>query len=156
LHGVASVGVRVGPVKLCEILGIVGSGSDTLAETLERVIEAEGRLLRVERVPLSGPAGARASSALRLTFDVGIVTLRASGSEAEFEVEIGRLPDAGSPIFISAGEEDPWWKVMGCAPTRVQVGAEGGIRVQFRGDQDSPRRLALHPRDGGIRASAED
>jgi hypothetical protein len=134
----------------------MGGCSDTPAETLKRVSQVEGRLLRVERVPLAGPVGARASSALRLSFDVGIVTLRPSDSEGGLEVQIGRLPDAGSPIFISAGEEDPWWKVMGCSLTRVQVRAGGGVRVQFRGDRDNPCRFALCPRHGGIEVSVDD
>jgi hypothetical protein len=129
---------------------------DTLAETLERVIQARGRLLRVQRVPLAGPAGARSSSALRLTFDAGIVTLRPCGKEADLEVQVGHLPDAGSPVFVSASEEDPWWKVMGCSLTGVQVRAGGGVWMQFRGDQDNPRCFALYPRHGGIEASADD
>jgi len=134
----------------------MGDCGGTPAETLERVSQVEGRLLRVERVPLAGAVSARASSALRLSFDVGIVTLRPSGSEGDLEVQIGRLPDAGSPIFISASEEDPWWKVMGCPLTRVRVRAEGGVRVQFRGDRDNPCRFALYPRHGGIEVSMDD
>jgi hypothetical protein len=128
---------------------------ETLAEILERVIQAEGRLLQVERVPLAGPAGARASSALRLTFDVGIVTLRTGANEGDLEVEIGHLADAGSPVFISASEEDPWWTVLGCSLNRVQVRASRGVRVQFRGDQDNPRCFALAPRRGGIETSVD-
>jgi hypothetical protein len=128
---------------------------DTLAETFERVIQAEGRLLWVERVPLAGPAGARASSALRLTFDVGILTLRPCGNEGYLEVEIGHPTDAGSPVFVSASEEDPWWAVIGSSLTRVQVRAAGGVLLQFRGDQDNPRRFALYPRHGGIEASVD-
>jgi len=128
---------------------------DTLAETLERVIQAEGRLLRVERVPLAGPSGARASSALRLTFDVGILTLHPRGNEGDLEVEIGHPTDAGSPVFLAASEEDPWWRVIGGSLSRVQVRAAGGVRVQFRGDQDNPRRFALYSRHGGIETSAD-
>jgi len=120
------------------------------------VIQAEGRLLWAERVPLAGPAGARASSALRLTFDVGILTLHPRGDEGDLEVEIGHPTDAGSPVFVSASEEDPWWTVIGCSLTRAQVRAAGGVRVQFRGDQENPRRFALYPRNGGIEASVED
>jgi len=126
---------------------------EPLAETLERVVQAKGRLLRAQRVPLAGPAGARSSSALRLTFDAGIVTLRPCGNEAGLEVQVGRLPDAGSPIFVSANEEDPWWKVMGSSLTGVQVRAAGGVLMQFRGDQENPRCFALFPRHGGIEVS---
>jgi hypothetical protein len=131
------------------------ANSDALAEIFERVILAEGRLLRVERVPLAGPAGARASSALRLIFDVGVLTLRPCGNEGDLEVEIGHPTDAGSLVFVSASEEDPWWTVIGCSLTRVQVRSGGGVRVQFRGDQDNPRRFVLYPRHGGIEASVD-
>ena len=145
----------MGRVKLCEIRVSMRADGDTLAGTFERVIQAEGRLLRVERVPLAGPSGARASSALRLTFDVGVLTLRPGGKEGDLEVEIGHPTDAGSPVFLAASEEDPWWRVIGGSLSRVQVRAAGGVRVQFRGDQDNPRRFALYSRHGGIETSAD-
>ena len=127
-----------------------------LAETLERVIRAQGRLLQVERAPLAGPAGARVSSALRLIFDVGIVTLRSGGAGADLEVEIASVPDTQPSVFVSASEDDPWWKVMGFPLTRVGVRAAGGVRVQFRGDQENSRRLAVFSRGGGIEVSVDD
>ena len=145
----------MGWVKLCEIGVSMRADGNTLAGTFERVIQAEGRLLRVERVPLAGPSGARASSALRLTFDVGVLTLRPGGKEGDLEVEIGHPTDAGSPVFLAASEEDPWWRVIGGSLSRVQVRAAGGVRVQFRGDQDNPRRFALYSRHGGIETSAD-
>jgi hypothetical protein len=130
-------------------------GATALAETLERVIQVEGRLLRVERIPLAGPSGARASSVLRLTFDVGILTLRPGATGGGLEFEIGGLADASSPAFVSASAEDPWWTVMGCALTRVRVRTAGGVHLQFRGDQDNPRRFVLYPRQGSIEASLD-
>jgi hypothetical protein len=134
----------------------MGSSGDSLVEILERVIQAQGRLLRVERAPLAGPAGARASSALRLTFDVGIVTVRPDEDESGLEVQIGQGAGPESPVFISAVEEDPWWRVLGCPLTRAQARAAGGVRVQFRGDQENPLRLALLARSGGVEASVND
>jgi hypothetical protein len=131
------------------------ASGDSLAETLERVIQAQGRLLRVERVPLAGPAGARASSALRLTFDVGIVTVRPGVDASGLEVEIGPAADPESPVFLSASEEDPWWKVIGCPLARVEARGAGGIRARFRGDRDKPRWFALFPRHGGIEISVD-
>jgi hypothetical protein len=127
-----------------------------LAETLERVIRARGRLLQVDRAPLAGPAGARLSSALRFVFDVGVVTLRPGGAGADLEVEIASVPEPRSSVFVSASEDEPWWKLLGFPPTRVGIRAGGGVRVQFRGDQENPRWLALFSRDGGIEASLDD
>jgi hypothetical protein len=131
------------------------ASEDSLAEILERVVRAQGRLLRVERVPVAGPAGSRASSALRLTFDVGIVTLRPGGQAGGLEGQIGPVTDPGSSIFVSASEDDPWWPVMGCSLTRVQARPAGGVHVQFRGDEENPRRFAVFPRHGGIEASLD-
>jgi hypothetical protein len=128
---------------------------ENLAETLERVVQAKGRLLRVERVPLAGPAGARVSSSLRLTFDVGIVTLRPGADEGDLAVDIGPGEEARSAVFVSVGDEDPWWRVIGCLLTRVRERAAGGVRVQFREDQDNPRRFALYTRRGGVEASLD-
>jgi hypothetical protein len=131
------------------------ASGDSLAETLERVIQAQGCLLRVERVPLAGPAGAHASSALRLTFDVGIVTVRPGVDAGGLEVEIGPGADPVSPVFLSVSEEDPWWKVMGCPLTRVEARGAGCVRARFRGDRDKPRWLAVFPRNGGIEVSVD-
>ncbi len=131
-------------------------GGDRLAEALEQVIRAQGRLLQVERIPLAGPAGARVSSALRFIFDVGLVTLRSGEAGADFEVEIASVPDTRSPVFVSASEDEPWWTVVGFPLTAVWVRAVGDVRVQFRGDQENPRRFALSLRSGGIEASVEN
>ena len=132
------------------------AGGGPLAETLERVIHAQGRLLQVDRAPLAGPAGARVSSELRLVFDVGVVTLRSGGSGADLEVEIAPVSEPRSAVFVSASEDEPWWKLLGFPPTRVGVRAGGGVRVQFRGDQENPRWLALFSSDGGVEASLDD
>lgn len=132
------------------------NSSGPLAETLEQVVRAQGRLLQVERAPLAGPAGARVSSELRLVFDVGVVTLRPGGAGADLEVEIASVPEPRSAVFVSASEDEPWWKLLGFPPTRVGVRAGGGIRVQFRGNQENPRWLALFSRDGGIEASLDE
>jgi hypothetical protein len=126
---------------------------ETLTRTLERVIEARGRLLQVERAPLPGPAGASASSALRLCFDVGVVTLSSGGEGRDLEVEIGATAGTRPEAFLPASEEEPWWMVMGCPLTRVEERAAGGVRVQFRADHENPRRLELFPRSGGIEAA---
>lgn len=127
-----------------------------LAETLERVIRAQGRLLQVDRAPLAGPAGARVSSVLRLVFDVGVVTLSSGGADADLEVEIASAAEPRSAVFVSASEDEPWWKLLGFPPTRVGGRPGGGVRVQFRGDQENPRWLALFSRDGGVEASLDD
>ncbi len=114
---------------------------------LERVVEAGGRLLRVDRLPAPGGAGAGRSEVLRLTFDVAVVELRESAGRLEAEAAGGEP----GPGFVDANEDEPWWALLG-SPL-VRVGAETGgaeLRVQFRADDENPRRVVLASAAGGI------
>lgn len=129
--------------------------SHAVAEVLERVSQAHGRLLRVERAPLPGPAGSSASAALRLSFDVAIVTLHLDAEGTALEI----ATDPGAPVraegFVSADEDEPWWAVLGNPLTWVEAPSQGGIRVQFRHDDEAPRRFHLLPAYGGIRVEPD-
>jgi hypothetical protein len=127
--------------------------SGNLARTLERVVAARGRLLQAERVPVPGPAGGRASSALRLVFDVGVVTVRSEVEEGDLKVEVGVSASTRPEVFVPASEEEPWWMVMGCPLARVEDRAAGGVRLQFRADHENPRRIEVFPGSGGIQTS---
>lgn len=125
------------------------TGAQTL---LERVSDAGGRLLHVERVPVPGPMGARRQSALRLFFDVGVVELRAAavGLGAEV-VDADAAPDAS---FLDADEDEPWWAVLGQPLARVE-GLEGrpGLALQLRPDEDNPRRISLLAVEGAVQVA---
>ncbi|MDJ0788528.1 MAG: hypothetical protein QNK05_17110 [Myxococcota bacterium] len=112
---------------------------------LERVAEAGGRLLRVEREPLPGPAGARESRVLRLVFDVGLLDLHAAagGQLRASKPEAEALP-------VDAGEEDPWWALLGTPLARAQLHEGSSVLVQFRHDDDSPRIFVLEARGEGV------
>ncbi len=108
-------------------------------EVLERVAQAGGRLLRVEREPAPGPGGALRSRRLRLTFDVGAVELRAAPEGLA-------AGDGGDrPGLLGADEDEPWWTVIGNPLTRVAPHEERGCLVQFRQDEASPKLMILVP-----------
>ena len=119
---------------------------------LERTAGAGGQLLRVE-MQVAGPAGDEIS-ALILTFDVGRVLLRVdavSGLLAEQLIEPGHSPPLD---WADADAEDPWWRVLGSPLSRVldidPGGGSVGVALQFRQDDDNPRRIALLARGGAL------
>ncbi|MAE93574.1 MAG: hypothetical protein QF410_10045 [Planctomycetota bacterium] len=111
---------------------------------LQRVAEAGGCLLRVERAPRTGPAGARLSERLRLTFDVGALDACVSGGQLQ-----PSPPDASEPL-LNADEDDPWWALLGHPLTKVAPHEEAGLLVQFRADDASPKILILAPEAGAV------
>ncbi len=125
------------------------SDGNTAAKLLARLAEHSARLLHVERAPLPGPAGGRASSALRLVFEVGIVELRpaAAGLAA-----VPLPPGSAGAGLVPADEDEPWWALLGHPLVRVQARPQGALLVQFRRDEDSPKILVLEPEAGGVAA----
>jgi len=121
--------------------------SKSAQEILDRVAEAGGKLLRVTRDPIAGGAGT--SQRVVLTFDVGALALSSAGRGLE-----GLAVESGDAARLDAGEEEPWWAVIGHPLTRVQAQAGGALLVQFRADEASPRVFLLEPIGGavGIRA----
>lgn len=123
-------------------------------ERLQRVVEAGGRLLKVERVPGAGP---NIAPAFLLTFDVGRLLI-------EVDVAAGRVhsvhvegPDDTPPQLEAASEDEPWWRMMGCLLARVTAGEVGaqGLRLQFREDQDNPRIVSLSPSGADVQVRLE-
>ena len=104
--------------------------------------DAGGRLLRVERAPLPGAAGARGSSELRLIFDVGIVSIGPGGAPAD--------PGRAEAELLEADEEEPWWALLGHPLTRVSVRERGELLLQFRADDASPKVLLLAADGPGV------
>lgn len=124
--------------------------SNTAAVTgFEPIIEASGRLLRVDRDPVPGPAGARASTRLRLTFDVGAL-------ELHLDPQAGGLAASppGEGCAVPANEEEPWWPLLGNPLCRVSERGPGELLLQFRPDDDSPRILVAKGEAGGVAVRA--
>ena len=98
-------------------------------------------------MPALRRAGAQRSEVLRLVFDLGPVELWAGEGELAAQVPESEL---ASP-FVDAGEEEPWWAVIGNPLVRVEaLETEPGVRLQFRPDAERPRRIVLVAAAGGI------
>jgi hypothetical protein len=130
-----------------------------LQELLGRVAAVSGRLLRVERAPAPGAAAPVASSALRLTFDVGRLELHSVPGQ-ELAVALIEAGAPGDPNLAPADEEEPWWRVIGSPLARVLEpdparGPRAPLRLQFRRDEEAPRVLALGIEGGWLSARLE-
>lgn len=124
-------------------------------ERLQRAAESGARLLKVERV---GSESAGAVPGYLLTFEEGRLLVRREASSGEIHSVYLESREGLPGGLYDAGEDEPWWRVMGSALTHVwrgkdPQGREQGLRLQFRADDESPRIVALVP-DGseGIRA----
>jgi len=123
-------------------------------ERLVRVVEAGGRLLRVDRV---ASAKGQLAAGLLLTFDVGRLLV-------EVDVAAGKIHS----VFVESKEEvpqgaeqacedEPWWRFIGCRLARAwpgEVGAQG-LRLQFREDHDNPRVVSLVPSGSEVQVGLE-
>lgn len=118
--------------------------SEEARAIFERAARAAGRLLRVEVEPPAGPR----PRALRLTFDVGVVVLRAA--DGRLAVEPGGAGDG----FLPAHESEPWWALMGQELTRVHPAGDA-LRLQFRRDDENPRLVRLRAEADRVVVQAE-
>ena len=107
---------------------------------LERVVQGDGKLLRVLREPVAGPGGARRSRSLVWTFDVGGIALHVQRGSVVAEA---MAPDADPSALLTADEDDPWWMLLGHPLTKASERADGALLVQFRADANSPKILVL-------------
>ncbi len=114
-----------------------GRGDAAIREHLTRIAEGNGVLLRVQRQPCTGPAGARLSERVRMIFDVAAFDLWVDQGEL-----VAGATDERTPL-LSADEDEPWWTLLGHPLTRVAAHDAGGSLVQFRADDASPKILVL-------------
>ncbi len=123
---------------------------------LERIAELGAVLLRVERVAAPVADDDVFASAFLFTFDVGRILVnpdRAGGLRA---LHIDSR-DAVPPDLEDASADEPWWRVIGsplCRSSALGAG-EVGARLQFRPDDENPRRIALVVEAGVVRSELE-
>lgn len=134
--------------------------SESAEALLDAVTRQEGRLLRAEIVPLPGRPGARRRRGLVLTFDVGPLLLAPADGGRELLVRPVSELDPPAGEARSADEEEPWWALLGQELVRARVRlAAGGrceaLELQFRADDQNPRRVSLELTGGEIQVSAE-
>jgi hypothetical protein len=119
-------------------------------ELFERAVAGGGQLLRAEVRPLGGRRDR--VSALILTFDLGRITVAAEPATSRLSIDYVASPDDVPPGLEDAGEDEPWWRILGSplARTWPAPGREGAVCLQFRADDQSPRVVSLVPRGGSV------
>jgi len=118
-------------------------------ERLEKVAEARSRLLRVEEL---GPGGGATTPGFLLTFEVGRLLVKTDPATGEVQTEHIEGRDGLPGPIADAGEEEPWWRLMGFPLTRVaRASGSGGVRMQFREDDENPKVIVISPEAAEVR-----
>jgi hypothetical protein len=119
-------------------------------ELFERAAGAKAQLLRVQRLGEAGREGSAAG--FELTFDVGRILVRSDPMRGCLQIE----ESSGDPGGLtSAGEEEPWWRVLGNPIVAAANAGNGVMRLQFRPDEENPRVVVFSMEDGLVRAVVE-
>lgn len=113
-------------------------------ERLSRVAEANGRLLKADRL---GGDGAALADGFLLTFDVGRLLLKVDPAAGMVRSETIEGADEIPAGVVDASEDEPWWRLVGSPLARVWAGDVGaqGMRLQFRTNDENPRFITLQP-----------
>lgn len=122
---------------------------------LQRAAEARAQLLKVERLASAGGGEERTAPAFLLTFDAGRVLLRADPTGGALRAVQLEAREGKPPGLVDAAEEEPWWRILGNPLARVWEEPSGGVRMQFRADDDSPRIVGLERQGGLVRVALE-
>ena len=120
-------------------------------ERLQKLADAHSLLLRAER---QGESVGGASSGLLLTFEAGRLLVRVEAASGEVH-SVHLESREGLPEGLEdAAEDEPWWRLIGFPITRVwrDESGRGGLRLQFRGDEENPRVVALTADGSRVRA----
>ncbi|MCH2171371.1 hypothetical protein MK489_11355 [Myxococcota bacterium] len=115
-------------------------------ETLASIANRRGTLLRVEQLTPRSTTE-RGLSALLLTFDLGRLLICVADPDEPNAVQglaIRRInePEDTPGGLNDAGEEEPWWRLLGAPLFRAEPGTTG-LRLRFRSDADNPRQVNL-------------
>ncbi len=127
-------------------------------EIFERVVSAGGQILNVERTERELAGVSDASAILVFTFEIGRIAVRFGARDRTLAVDLIASREELPPDLVSATEEEPWWRVLGAPLSQVSLRESDGersIRLQFRPDEQHPRRVLLSLEEGGVRATLE-
>ena len=146
----------------------------TGTEILKRVVDARGVLLRAEHLVATGAS----PTAVVLTFDVARILLSANpdandpdandpGAGNGLAIVLLENPDDSPSECVDAGEEEPWWRLLGAPLTHVDAGdrsaepSEGGpaearsVSLQFGTDAENARVVSIASRGAVLRIELE-
>jgi len=120
---------------------------------LDRLVDARGVLLRVECLQ---PDGFNAVAIL-LTFDVGRLLFSAHPDGQGLAALRLQKPEDVPGGLEDAGENEPWWRLLGNAVCAVESPTPNGesVRLQFRGTEANPRFITLSAVGAAVRVEFE-
>lgn len=126
---------------------------------LQEIVEAGGKLLRVEREPVLGRQSARVARRVVLTLDTGRLWIEPSPDDRELALRLAPGAAAADESLASADEEDPWWALRGEELCGVWAASDAatdtaGVDLQFRRDDENPKIVMLRLRDSLVHISA--
>jgi hypothetical protein len=113
-------------------------------------------LLKVERLGSFDDATLSGPSALLMTFDVGLILV--SADPLGRRIETVTIPDAEAKPggLTDASEEEPWWRLLGCALASATSDSPDAIRLEFRISGGSTRLLGLERTGGSLTLALTD
>jgi len=122
-------------------------------ERLQKLADARSPLLKVER---QGEDAGGPAPGFLLTFEAGRLLIRVETASGEVH-SIHLESSEGLPQGLhDAGEDEPWWRLIGSPITRAWLADPssrlGGLRLQFREDDQNPRIVGLAPDGQSVRA----
>lgn len=122
-------------------------------EILERIRDAKAKLLAVEQLPGVG-GDEQLAAAFLLVFEVGRVLVAgdtAAGSLCAIQAEDADDVPGGMQTSL---EDEPWWRVVGCPLHGSWSESDGRmLRLQLRGDTESPRFITLALEGEAVRSA---
>lgn len=117
-------------------------------DVLDRAATAGATLLKAERIPAPG---GNTAAAFLLTFDVGRVLVHVDAATGNLEATHIEDRTVLEENLLDAGEEEPWWRLLGCPLSRSQPSPTADqVRLQFTISGVRPRTLRLASSAGGI------
>jgi hypothetical protein len=123
-------------------------------KVFERAAEAGGQLLRVDR--LTSPGDGKTPVAMLLTFDVGRILLSADPDHDRLDA--AAIPEAESVPggLEDASEDEPWWRLLGCALVEAEAATPDRLRLAFRLSGGRVRTVIFERRGAGLHAETRE
>jgi hypothetical protein len=125
-------------------------------ELLERVVEADGQLLRAQCYAEGADPEYALVTGLLLTFDVGRILMWADQVGAGLQHMLVEDVEDLRQGMVTLDEEEPWWRILGSPLVRLWPTDDAtGVRLQFRRDEGSPRYITLTKEGSHLRITLE-
>jgi hypothetical protein len=123
-------------------------------ERFQQAADAQGRLLSVAGE--SADAKSSSAAAFLLTFDVGRLLVRADAASGDVASVHLETSEGLQGDWSELAQEEPWWRLVGNPIVRVwradPDAGGGGLRVQFREDEENPRVIGIVAEGKSVRA----